>query len=88
MTLPHHFTKGLEQYPTCIFLIGQGLVDGLPAPLGFARWGEGALLLKPHGNIAETVTVEIALKDTADNGHLIRVDGKDQFAWFISFVIL
>ena len=64
----------LEQHPACILFVRQQFIESLSIPLGLTCGREDALFLQPSGNLAETVTVEVAVKDPADDGSLIRIN--------------
>lgn len=64
----------LEQHPACILFVRQQFIESLSIPFGLTCGRGDALFLQPSGNLAETVTVEVAVKDPADDGSLLRVN--------------
>lgn len=64
----------LEQHPACILFVRQQFIESLSIPLGLTCGRGDALFLQPSGNLAEIVTVEVTVKDPADDGSLIRIN--------------
>jgi len=63
----------LGQHPSCVFFIGQQLVECLPVPFVFFSWGGDDLPFQTIGNLSQTVTAEVTVEDPTDNGGLIGV---------------
>ena len=52
----------LEQYPSCVFFVGEQLVNCFPVPYGLACWGWDALPLHARSDFPQAVTSKIPLK--------------------------
>ena len=74
----------LKENPPCVFFVGDQIVECLPIPLGFARWGKNTPLLQPSSNFAQAVAAEVTLKNQADNGGFLRVN--DQLTVWVGVI--
>lgn len=68
----------LEEYPSCIFFVGQKLVDGLPVPFGLARRRRNAFRFQGSGDFSKAVTAKITVEYPADSSRFIEVNISQQ----------
>ena len=63
----------LKQHTSCIFFVGEQLVNCFPVPYGFACWGWDALPLQTRSDFPQAVTGKIPLKYPAYNLGLVGI---------------
>ena len=74
----------LKEYTTCIFFIGEQLLNCFPIPSLRSRWREDPLFFKASGNLTKTFPGPILLKDPEDDSSFLMIN--DQCAIWRSLI--